>query len=748
VLSAATVSAGSITKTSATVTFASVSNASGYTASLYSSTGSLLLTIPSFTSGTAIGSLSPDTSYSVSVTAIGDVTNYTNSGESNRASFTTVAIPVLASATLTLVSTAPHSAVVSFSNVTGSSSYIVSVYAADGVTNLRTIVNATSPLTISSLNANSRYKVSIFSVGDYTNYLSSAESAKLTIDTPPLPQVGAASPSVAAVTGTSAVLTFTNVPNAVGYTVKVRNANGSTLLQTVNNYLAGTPITGLSGSTTYQMELIARGDGASYGDATANTPITVTTAAVSAALGTPTTVAAAGTTQTSTTVTFTAVAHATSYTLKVYQSGVVVQTLANFTSGSSVTGLSASTSYQVGVTAIGDVANYSDSSESAQASLTTPAWPQLSSPALTVSSSQPTSASVSWSGLAGAASYTVKVYAANGSTLLQTITSAVSPLTVTGLTASTGYNVSILAVADGTHTSSAESVQSSVTTASATPAPSAPVTVPSVPSVDPAPAVSSSVSVSTADVTVVGQQAKVNLSGYLTSGAKPKATLIGGESAVQDLTLEDGNLVLKLAPTFSGKVTVVVLADTVSQKLTVKIPVLVVPVPASKLEAAQSTSGIPTFNWQPSPNAQAYTLASGGVELCKTDAASCTLKAPLANGTKLTLTALGADQTFSEPVELEYKGPAKLSAGSLSLVAPSKRLLAGEKTLLASAISSATALKYGKVIVTVPAAVVGQALLKVRAVKAFLRQLGAQSAIQVLVRSGAGQKNVAVALSN
>ena len=937
VLAAPTVTAGSITKTSVSVSFASVANASGYAANLYSSTGSLLRTIQSFTSGTAITSLSPNTSYAVSVTAIGDAANYTNSGESNRASFTTVAIPVLAPAALTLGSTTPHSAVVSFSNVTGSSSYVVTLYAADGVTVLRTIVNATSPLTISSLNANSRYQVSIFSIGDYTNYLSSAESAKLTIDTPPLPQVGAASPWVAAVTGTAAVLSFAAVPNAVGYTLKVRSANGSSLLQTVNNYLSGTPITGLSGSTTYQMEVIALGDGLLYGDATANTPITVTTAVVAAALGTPTGVAVASTTQTSTTVTFTAVAHATSYTLRVYQSGVVMQTLTNFTSGSSVTGLSASTSYQVGVTAIGDVINYSDSSESTQATFTTSAWPQLAAPALTVSSSQPTSASVSWSAVAGAASYTVKVYASNGSTLLQTIASAVSPLTVSSLTASTGYKVSILAVADGTHTSSAESAQSSVTTAnriqliaqvpaattitassvtvtvptvsgatgyslqilnagnnavvqssssfvsgttltgltastnyvisvlalgdgitysdsvaatatfstsawpqlaapalavsssqptsasvswsavagaasytvkvyasngstllqtiasavspltvssltastgykvsilavadgthtssaesaqssvttaSATTAPIVPpVTVPTTPSVDPAPApaINTSVSLATADVTVVGQQAKVSLSAYINGASTPKATLISGDNVVQGLTLVDGNLVLTLAPKFSGKATVVVLADTPSQKVTVNIPVLVAPVPASKLEAAQSGSGIPTFNWLPSLNAQLYILAAGEVTLCKTEATACALKAPLANGTKLTLTALGADQTTSEPVELSYQGPAKLAAGTVSLGAPSKRLLSGEKTLLASAISSATQLKYGKVIVTAPAAVAGQALLKVRAVKAFLRQASAKSAVPVLVRFVSGQKDVSVLLAN
>jgi len=114
----------------------------------------------------------------------------------------------------------------------------------------------------------------------------------------------------------------------------------------------------------------------------------------------------------------------------------------------------------------------------------------------------------------------------------------------------------------------------------------------------------------------------------------------------------------------------------------------------------------------------------------------------------LTLTALGADQTTSEPVELSYQGPAKLAAGTVSLVAPSKRLLSGEKTLLASAISSATQLKYGKVIVTAPAAVAGQALLKVRAVKAFLRQASAKSAVPVLVRFVSGQKDVSVLLAN
>jgi predicted peroxiredoxin len=539
------------------------------------------------------------------------------------------------------------------------------------------------------------------------------------------------------------------VAGAASYTVKVYASNGSTLLQTIASAVSPLTVSSLTASTGYKVSILAVADGTHTSSAESAQSSVTTANRIQLIAQVP---AATTITASSVTVTVPTVSGATGYSLQILNAGnnAVVQSSSSFVSGTTLTGLTASTNYVISVLALGDGITYSDS-VAATATFSTSAWPQLAAPALAVSSSQPTSASVSWSAVAGAASYTVKVYASNGSTLLQTIASAVSPLTVSGLTASTGYKVSILAVADGTHTSSAESAQSSVTTASATTAPIVPpVTVPTTPSVDPAPApaINTSVSLATADVTVVGQQAKVSLSAYINGASTPKATLISGDNVVQGLTLVDGNLVLTLAPKFSGKATVVVLADTPSQKVTVNIPVLVAPVPASKLEAAQSGSGIPTFNWLPSLNAQLYILAAGEVTLCKTEATACALKAPLANGTKLTLTALGADQTTSEPVELSYQGPAKLAAGTVSLGAPSKRLLSGEKTLLASAISSATQLKYGKVIVTAPAAVAGQALLKVRAVKAFLRQASAKSAVPVLVRFVSGQKDVSVLLAN
>jgi uncharacterized repeat protein (TIGR02543 family) len=77
---------------------------------------------------------------------------------------------------------------------------------------------------------------------------------------------------------------------------------------------------------------------------------------------------------------------------------------------------------------------------------------------------------VSWTPVANASSYSVKIYASNGTTLLQTINDVPSsPLTVTAsnygsIADGTTYNISITAVGTGNYVSSSESLKSSVTT--------------------------------------------------------------------------------------------------------------------------------------------------------------------------------------------------------------------------------------------------------------------------------------------
>ena len=96
----------------------------------------------------------------------------------------------------------------------------------------------------------------------------------------------------------------------------------------------------------------------------------------------------------------------------------------------------------------------------------------LSSPTnLTASATSNTlkSFSTSWTNSSNAASHTVKIYASNGTTLLQTIENATSPLTVTAsnfasIADGTTYKVSVMAEGTGSYTDSAEASQVSVTT--------------------------------------------------------------------------------------------------------------------------------------------------------------------------------------------------------------------------------------------------------------------------------------------
>jgi hypothetical protein len=85
----------------------------------------------------------------------------------------------------------------------------------------------------------------------------------------------------------------------------------------------------------------------------------------------PTASAKSGST-TAITVSYTTVANATSYTVRVYKSGVQVGSdYTNFSSGSNISGLTANTAYTVTTLAIGDGTNYLNSNESSAATVTT-----------------------------------------------------------------------------------------------------------------------------------------------------------------------------------------------------------------------------------------------------------------------------------------------------------------------------------------------------------------------------------------
>ena len=179
---------------------------------------------------------------------------------------------------------------------------------------------------------------------------------------------------------------------------------------------------------------------------------------------------------TSINVSLTGVANASSYTARIYlasDTNNALQTLTSFASGSAITGLTANTAYVVSVTAVGNAIAYADSSASPLSSSITTNKAGLATPtAPTVAPTTNThkSLNISWSSVANASSYTIKLYNSSGATLLATVsglsgtTKVFTASDYASLAEGTGYRVTITASGGSQYTDSLESIQSSVGT--------------------------------------------------------------------------------------------------------------------------------------------------------------------------------------------------------------------------------------------------------------------------------------------
>jgi uncharacterized repeat protein (TIGR02543 family) len=206
---------------------------------------------------------------------------------------------------------------------------------------------------------------------------------------------------------------------AIDFTVVATASDSGTLsYQWKKN---GTDISGAI-TATYSINSVTSGDAGSYTvvvtntnngtTATSTSNAAILTFATATQLSTPSapTVTATSGSTTSITISFSSDANASSYTVKVFDSGVLVGTeRTNFASGSAVTGLGASTTYTVTVTAIGDGTIYSDSAASSASSVTTNAVAVVAT-----ISSQPTSASKL---LGQSVSFSVTATASDGGSL-------------------------------------------------------------------------------------------------------------------------------------------------------------------------------------------------------------------------------------------------------------------------------------------------------------------------------------------
>jgi uncharacterized repeat protein (TIGR02543 family) len=388
---APTASATSNTLKSIAVSWSAIANASSYTLKLYNSSNTLLATIASL-SGTSrtittsdYASLADNTAYKVSLTAIGDGSNYLSSSESTKSDVTTNAAPVTptisshpANTSANYNSTATFSVTASVSDA-GTLSYQWQVNTGSSWSDIAGATDSSYTTSTLAMSANNyQYRVNI------TNTKNGATSAAVTSNAATL-TMNRASQSISSpvLSASSKNYPYSQSPLTVS-SVTGGLGTGALSITSVANGTAsgcawdGTTLTATSAGTCTLTITKAQDD--NYSAATTTATFTFN----GATLTTPTAPTASATSNTlkSIAVSWSAIANASSYTLKLYNSSnTLLATIASL-SGTSRTittsdyaSLADNTAYKVSLTAIGDGSNYLSSSESTKSDVTTNAAP-------------------------------------------------------------------------------------------------------------------------------------------------------------------------------------------------------------------------------------------------------------------------------------------------------------------------------------------------------------------------------------
>jgi hypothetical protein len=260
--------------------------------------------------------------------------------------------------------------------------------------------------------------------------------------------------SVASITSSSAMISWTGSTGAVSYTIGYRVSGTTTFHDTT---VTGTSLTltGLLAGTTYNYRIEKNCTGG--GTSTWTTISSFTTLTTSAPCSVPTGLTATSITSSSATISWTAVTGAVGYKIKYKKASgssstwIVVPTTSTTVN---LTGLTYATTYdyEVETMCTSDSSGYSSASTFTTLTCMYPSG-------ITLSSITSTSATLSWTGVTGATSYTVG-YHTSGSTIWTDVITTSSPYTLTGLTPDSTYTFDIQTTCTGGGTSSWSSTSS------------------------------------------------------------------------------------------------------------------------------------------------------------------------------------------------------------------------------------------------------------------------------------------------
>jgi hypothetical protein len=310
----------------------------------------------------------------------------------------------------------------------------------------------TGSFSFASLTTGDSYSATVTSIGDGTNFTSSAEGAMSSSVTLAIPQLATpAAPSISQTTVTSITVSFTPDPHATSSTITLNDLTTSTSTTDSGNTSGTNVFGGLTAGDTYDATITSIGDGANY----LSSPTGAASSSVTLAL-TPLPKPAAPTlSQTSTTsitVNFTPNPQATSSTITLDNTSTsTTTTVTGNTSGTAlITGLTPNDSYSATITSIGDGTTFSNSpvgTASASLTLTVPSLAKPAAPSL--SQTTPTSITVTFTPDPNAASSTITLNNTTASTSTTSAGNTTGTAHFTGLTPGDAYDATVTSIGDG-----------------------------------------------------------------------------------------------------------------------------------------------------------------------------------------------------------------------------------------------------------------------------------------------------------
>ena len=384
------------------------------------------------TSATFTG-LFPSTPYNVMVTAV----NSTGSTSSVSLSVTTLILPPTQPIFNTTTSITSSGFTVNWTGGSGATSYTYTL----GGSAVTPSSSTSTSATFTGLTSSTAYSVIVTAVNDGGSTSSSSLSVTTLIPPPTQPSLSL-QPSSTSSSGFT--ISWSGGSGADSYTYTL---NGNAATPSSPSSLLGTAtsatFTGLSASTAYSVIVTAVNN---TGSAVSN-PLSVTT--LIAAPTQPTDLSNNTITSSGFTISWSGGTGATSYTYTLNGSAATPSSpssLLGTATSATFTGLSASTTYSVIVTAVNSTGSVVSTPLSVTTAISPPTQPTFN----TTTSITSTAFTVNWSGGSGATSYT---YTLNGSAATPS-SSITQSATFTSLTANTAYNVIVTAVNNGGSTSS------------------------------------------------------------------------------------------------------------------------------------------------------------------------------------------------------------------------------------------------------------------------------------------------------